>query len=155
MEEAILSHAIRDTHFRIRHFLREQGGMGLQPDLTWVEVLVLSTIFDHQDKMITAKDIASETKLSKASVSQTLGLLIAKNMIEVKVYRKDRRAKEIIIKEMGKSWISNFREAFDEFALSIEQGIPKEEKEITLKTLQKLRENCLLLTKEHSKGGKE
>ncbi len=146
-----LSHAVRDTHFRIRQFLRDYATESLEPHMSWVEVLVLSYIYDHQDKKCRAKDVVDHTTLSKASVSQALTLLQGKGMIQVSIYKKDRRVKYLALEEEGKTLVERFRETFDQMVASLEQGITKEEKEITLRVLALLRENCLALCANSSK----
>ncbi len=164
-QHRLLSSSIRETYVRARSVFRECASGISDPNLSWIEIMVLNDLYAHRKEKTSARDVAARIRLSKASLSQNLALLEAKGMVGDKVSTKDRRVKWLYLTSKGEEWITRVHSSFDSLVLRMGEGISPEEREVTLRVLEKVRENCRLLSLEEKErkrladesmeGGKE
>lgn len=147
-QHRMLSSSIRETYARARSVFRECASGISDPSLSWIEVMVLNDLFAHRKEKTSARDVSARLRLSKASLSQNLALLDAKGMVGNRTSTKDRRVKWLYLTSKGEEWIMKVHSSFDSLVLRMGEGITPEEREITLRVLEKVRENCRLLSKE-------
>lgn len=116
-----------------------------KPDyyLTAIEGMTLTCILEKNGPLF-AKDIMKVTKVSKATVSQTLSSLVEKKMIIMQEKEDDKRSKIIYITEKGRKTINQFQDIFADIARIIEKDITKEEKEQLSRIFEKIKNNIRL-----------
>jgi DNA-binding MarR family transcriptional regulator len=132
---------IRCTDNLIKTFIDQTLETRLKDDLTGIEGMTLGFIFRHQDEEITAKEVMSRSRTSKATTSQTLNGLVKKGYIKMKPSSSDKRKKTITLTPKGVEMENQFKEIFKEISATVKKGItPNEEKEIRL-ILKKIQAN--------------
>lgn len=164
-QHRMLSSSIRETYARARSVFRECASSISDPSLSWIEIMVLNDLFTHRKEKTSAREVAARLRLSKASLSQNLALLDAKGMVGSRTSTKDRRVKWLYLTKRGEEWITRVHTSFDSLVLRMGEGISPEEREVALRVLEKIRENCGLLSREqkerkrlsaeNEEGGKE
>lgn len=65
--------------------------------VSWTEGAILTYAATHKDKIISAKLLMKELRLSKATMSQTLSSLVCKGLIEYDEWEEDGRVKRILL----------------------------------------------------------
>lgn len=74
----------------------------------------------------------------KATISRTIKALEHKNLIEREVTLTDKRSNKIQLSQLGQEKLSQIKDQRNSFAKKMKNAISDEEKEIFIKTLQKI-----------------
>jgi DNA-binding MarR family transcriptional regulator len=132
---------LRETSNAVKNFIDNYLETKLSDKLTGIEGMTLGYIFHHSDKEITAKDIMGRSKVSKATMSQTLKGLAKKDLIKAEPKKGDKRVKVIVLTDKGRKINEEFRLLFAQISKQIVQGLSEEEMAQMRKTMEKIRLN--------------
>ncbi|MCI2068096.1 MAG: winged helix DNA-binding protein [Bacilli bacterium] len=132
---------LRETSNAVKNYIDNYLQTHLSENLTGIEGMTVGYIFHHSDQAITAKDIMGRSKVSKATMSQTLSSLERKGFIKMEPKKDDKRVKIIVLTDKGQKANEEFRSLFSQINKQIEQGLSDEEMAKMRKTMEKIRLN--------------
>lgn len=90
----------------------------------------------------TAKDIAKYRCMSKSLVCKSVDALTNRGFLEVVQDKEDRRFQHLKLSQRGEAVVQKLQEAREVFLEALQQGIGKEEMEVFLRVLSKIRNNA-------------
>lgn len=143
------------TIHRVSHHLKRQGVMPKdENDLTHAQRHVLHFILLgslHRD--VYQKDIEEEFQIRRSTATGILQLMEKKNLIYRESVKKDARLKRIVPTKQAEKIREEILYHIDSMEKKLRQGIPEEDIEICLKTLQKMLQNLTENEKSYQKEG--
>lgn len=128
--------ALCEEHFKVK--------------ITGIEMIVLSYCLDRKGKPIVSNTIRDLTKVSKATMSQTLTSLVNKGLLWMRCSQTDHRTKNIYLTPRGIKVTETLENFVKETRKAFEEGISQEEKEVTLRVLKKMQDNAEALVKKET-----
>lgn len=102
---------------------------------------ILRYIEEHEDEVITQKDIEKAFSITRSTVSTVLSLMEKKELIVREVLKEDNRVKKVLITDKGKKINSDIKKEIDQFELNLIKGFNDEELKQLLFYIDKLKEN--------------
>ena len=102
---------------------------------------ILRYIEEHEDEVITQKDIEKAFGITRSTASTVLSLMEKKELIVREVLKEDNRVKKVLITDKGKKINSDIKKEIDQFELNLIKGFNDEELKQFLFYIDKLKEN--------------
>lgn len=102
---------------------------------------ILRYIEEHEDEVITQKDIEKAFSITRSTSSTVLSLMEKKELIVREVLKEDNRVKKVLITDKGKKINSDIKKEIDQFELNLIKGFNDEELKQFLFYIDKLKEN--------------
>lgn len=102
---------------------------------------ILRYIEEHEDEVITQKDIEKAFSITRSTASTVLSLMEKKELIVREVLKEDNRVKKVLITDKGKKINSDIKKEIDEFELNLIKGFSDEDLKQFLFYIDKLKEN--------------
>ena len=102
---------------------------------------ILRYIEEHEDEVITQKDIEKAISITCSTASTVLSLMEKKELIVREVLKEDNRVKKVLITDKGKKINSDIKKEIDQFELNLIKGFNDEELKQFLFYIDKLKEN--------------
>ena len=102
---------------------------------------ILRYIEEHEDEVITQKDIEKAFGITRSTASTVLSLMEKKELIVREVLKEDNRVKKVLITDKGKKINSDIKKEIDQFELNLIKGFNAEELKQFLFYIDKLKEN--------------
>ena len=112
-----------------------EKGFGITPEQYLILLLIIENEGMHQ------RQIAEITLKDRANVARIVEILLKKELIEKKTDSNGRRIFKIIATQKGKELMEKIAPTDKELRACLTKNISPEELNITIKTLQKIREN--------------
>ena len=102
---------------------------------------ILRYIEEHEDEVITQKDIEKAFSITRSTASTVLSLMEKKELIVREVLKEDNRVKKVLITDKGKKINSDIKKEIDQFELNLIKGFNDDELKQFLFYIDKLKEN--------------
>ena len=102
---------------------------------------ILRYIEEHEDEVITQKDIEKAFSITRSTASTVLSLMEKKELIVREVLKEDNRVKKGLITDKGKKINSDIKKEIDQFELNLIKGFNDDELKQFLFYIDKLKEN--------------
>lgn len=102
---------------------------------------ILRYIEEHEDEVITQKDIEKAFGITRSTASTVLSLMEKKELIVREVLKEDNRVKKVLITDKGKKINSDIKKEIDQFELNLIKGFNDDELKQFLFYIDKLKEN--------------
>ena len=102
---------------------------------------ILRYIEEHEDEVITQKDIEKAFGITRSTASTVLSLMEKKELIVREVLKEDNRVKKVLITDKGKKINLDIKKEIDQFELNLIKGFNDEELKQFLFYIDKLKEN--------------
>ena len=102
---------------------------------------ILRYIEEHEDEVITQKDIEKAFSITRSTSSTVLSLMEKKELIVREVLKEDNRVKKVLITDKGKKINSDIKKEIDQFELNLIKGFNDDELKQFLFYIDKLKEN--------------
>ena len=83
--------------------------------------LILRYIEEHEDEMVTQKDIEMAFGITRSTASTVLSLMEKKELITREVLKEDNRVKKVLITDKGKSVNADIKKEIDDFEANLTQ----------------------------------
>lgn len=133
MYQACLMHARADRALRL------VVGKHLEEfDLTMMEWLLLATVCAAPREGMTMSAVAHALDVTLPQVTALANSLVRTKLLKQKINTKDRRSRYLQVTLAGKRLIGRVEEAVNESMKQWLEGIPREQLEIYMKTIEKL-----------------
>ena len=103
--------------------------------------LILRYIEEHEDEMVTQKDIEMAFGITRSTASTVLSLMEKKELITREVLKEDNRVKKVLITDKGKSVNADIKKEIDDFEKNLTAGLSEEEVNQFLCYINKIKSN--------------
>lgn len=110
-------------------------------DLSLIQSLVLVMLSCRCKEQVGAKELQEIFVLSKATISETLSALEAKEYISVAQSEKDKRRKDIVLTPKGELYVKNAHKKFNKLQESLVADIDEDDVKTFKRVLEKMGEN--------------
>ena len=103
---------------------------------------IIAYLYDNQHREIYQKDLETEFRITRSTVTNILQLMEKKGYIERVSVERDARLKKLILTEKAKQiQRQNFIDMHNKLDKQITKDISEEEMEVFLKVMQKMKQN--------------
>ncbi len=150
MEEDVLGIEVKKTSKAIKGYVNKAVSKALEKyniSISGTEGMILSYVFRHAERIVSAKVLLEEFGVSKATMSQSLSTLYKKGLITYEEWDEDGRVKRIVLTDMANSLEKEIEEALLEVDTFLKGAFTNEEIELLHSLLRKLRERIYSIDK--------
>lgn len=143
MEEDILGIEVKKTSRAIKGYVNKVVSLFLEKyniSISGTEGMILSYVFEHSERIVSAKLLLEKFGVSKATMSQSLSTLYKKGLITYEEWNEDGRIKRIILTETAEALENDIEEALLEVDTFLKGAFNEEELKTFISSLKKLRE---------------
>ncbi len=129
-----LGNALRKT----RELQNCEGEMG---GLTMMQGWILGYLVKHSDHEIYQRELESRLNIGKSTLTEVLHLMERNGLVRREPAPSDGRLKRIVLTEKSRRIDSMISRNIQETEERLKQGIPEEDIQVFLRTIQKMIEN--------------
>lgn len=143
MEEDVLGIEVKKTSRAIKGYVNKVVGSFLEKynvNVSGTEGMILSYVFRHDERIVSAKLLMQEFGVSKATMSQSLSTLYKKGLITYEEWNEDGRVKRILLTETATALENDIEKALLEVDTFLKGAYTEEELNSLHTLLRKLRE---------------
>lgn len=102
---------------------------------------VVMYLRDNSDKEIYIKDIEKRLKISKSVASNLIKRMEKNGFIQVVPSKEDKRYKQVVLTELGKTKTQNIQDFHDEMHKQILAGVNREDLEASFRVFSRISKN--------------
>ncbi|MGN1398035.1 MarR family winged helix-turn-helix transcriptional regulator [Streptococcus caballi] len=102
---------------------------------------VVMYLRDNSDKEIYIKDIEKRLKISKSVASNLIKRMEKNGFIQVVPSKEDKRYKQVVLTELGKTKTQNIQDFHDEMHKQILAGVNREDLEASFRVFARISKN--------------
>ncbi len=140
---------LRQAWFSLNQaFRRRLSGEGITPD----QFTALRWIRERDGERITQKDLADLMSSDPNTITSLVGRMESAGLISRKICRRDRRAKDLHITNLGRETFKRARQLAVELQMEILADLTEEEASCFLKLLEKVSESASLAAGRQTAG---
>ena len=143
MEEDVLGIEVKKTSKAIKGYINKVISKFLEEyneTISGTEGMILSYVYRHSERIVSAKMLLDEFGVSKATMSQSLSTLYKKGLITYEEWTGDGRVKRIILTDMATSLENDIEKALLEVDTFLKGAYTEEELAMMHSLLRRLRE---------------
>lgn len=141
MEEKYIGYQIRMLDRMIGKRVMKRISETKIDGMTRLADWILEYLVTHEQDNIYQKDIERLFEIGKSTIAGSMKVLEKNGLIERKAVEGDARLKQICCTSNGKAHIQMIKESKQEFERQLVKGIPQDELNLFLATLQKMQNN--------------
>ncbi len=143
MEEDVLGIEVKKTSRAIKGYVNKVVSSFLEKynvNVSGTEGMILSYVFRHDERIVSAKLLMQEFGVSKATMSQSLSTLYKKGLITYEEWNEDGRVKRILLTETATALENDIEKALLEVDTFLKGAFTEDELASLHTLLRKLRE---------------